>query len=82
MSDVDDFEVSKNWLVFFLISIHVNGLISLILYWQLRKVDANAWLPKHVLIAQGEQFCGFLWDEVIQEDGEFYDAEEKRDDIS
>ena len=32
MSDVDDFEVSKNWLVFYLISIRVNGLIKLILY--------------------------------------------------
>ena len=32
MSDVDDFEVSKNWLAFFLISIRVNGLIRLILY--------------------------------------------------
>ena len=31
MSDVDDFEVRKNWLVFFLISIRVNGLIRLIL---------------------------------------------------
>ena len=82
MSDADDFEVSKNWLVFFLISICVNGLIRLILYWQLRKVDANGRLPKYVLIAQGEKFCGFFWDEVIHDKGEFYDAEEKRDDIS
>ena len=39
-SDMDDFEVSKNWLAFCLISIPVNGLIRLILYWQLAR-----WMP-------------------------------------